>query len=288
MSEPMRILTVDVEDWFHILDNAETTSEEHWLQFPSRVEAQTSRLLDLFDRHRCKATFFVLGFIARKYPQLVLEIARHGHEIATHGDMHQLVYRQTPDAFEADLVNSLEAIAGTGVCTPRAYRAPGFSITSESLWALDILGRNGIEVDASIFAAKRAHGGLPEFSNAGPCSIDTKNNYRLRSFPITVGRICLKSVVFSGGGYFRLTPDWMLQRLFAHHNYIMTYFHPRDFDPGQPLVPGLNAARRFRSYVGLKGAFKKLDRLLAASDFISLGQAEEMVDWQTAPVVALK
>lgn len=287
MSSPMRILTVDVEDWFHILDNEATRSQENWLSFPSRVEAQTSRLLDLFDRYRCGATFFVLGFIAREYPQLVLEISRRGYEIATHGDAHELVYRQTPYAFEADLVSSLEAITASGVSTPRAYRAPGFSITSEALWSFDVLGRNGIEVDASIFAAKRAHGGLPGFTNAGPCSIETSSGYRLRSFPMNVARIGSKPFVFSGGGYFRLAPYLLLHHLFTHHNYVMTYFHPRDFDPGQPVVPGLNSVRKFKSYVGLHGAFKKLERLLGAFEFISLGQAEAMIDWEAAPVISL-
>lgn len=284
----MRILTVDVEDWFHILDNAETMSEDNWRNFPSRVEAETCRLLDLFDKCQCKATFFILGFIAREHPQLVLEISRRGHEIATHGDMHQLVFRQNPDAFEADLVNSLEAIAATGVSAPRAYRAPGFSITSDALWAFDILGRNGIEVDASVFPAKRSHGGLPDFNNAEPCLIVTQNGYQIRSFPMSIGRIGSKPLVFSGGGYFRLTPALFLRRLFAHNNYIMTYFHPRDFDPGQPLAPGLNSMRRFKSYVGLHGAFKKLEGLLCTFEFISLGQAEAMVDWEAAPMVALK
>lgn len=288
MTAATRILTVDVEDWFHILDNPETMTESHWSRFPSRVENETARLLDLFDRHSQKATFFILGYIARNHPEVVREIAGRGHEIATHGDMHQLVYNQTPEAFEADLVASMEAIAVAGGGTPRTYRAPGFSITSKASWAFDILARNGIEVDASVFPAPRAHGGLLGFPEAGPCLIETESGRRLRAFPMSLGRIGPISLVFSGGGYFRITPGPLLDRLFANSHYVMTYFHPRDFDPDQPLAPGLSRGRRFKSYVGLASAFNKLDRLLGTLDFINLRKAEEQIDWTSSPVVTVQ
>lgn len=288
MSGPLRILTVDVEDWFHILDNEATASLENWRNFPSRVEAQTIRLLDLFDQYSCRATFFVLGFIAREHPQLVLEISRRGHEIATHGDMHQLVYRQRPDDFEADLIRSLEAITATGAGTPTAYRAPGFSITLDELWSFDILLRNGIETDASLFPAARAHGGISSFACSEPCVVETSDGFRLRSFPMSVAQIGSTPFVFSGGGYFRLAPALILHQLFARQKYVMTYFHPRDFDPDQPMVPGLTPIRKFKSYAGLRGAFKKLESLLNAFEFMSLGQAEAITDWESAPVVDVK
>jgi polysaccharide deacetylase family protein (PEP-CTERM system associated) len=281
----MRILTVDVEDWFHILDNPETLDEGNWSRFQSRVETETTRLLDLFDKHSLKATFFILGYIARNHPQVVLEIVRRGHEIATHGDMHQLVYNQTPAAFEADLVASMEAITAACGVTPRAYRAPGFSITADVEWAFDILARNCIEVDGSVFPAQRAHGGMPKFPMAEPCRIETRLGGTLRAFPMSLGRIGPISFVFSGGGYFRLAPRSLLKMLFTRNDYVMTYFHPRDFDPDQPIVPGLGMGRRFKSYVGLSGAYKKLDRLFRAIDFISLSEAEALVNWNCVPVV---
>lgn len=287
MTPAMRILTVDVEDWFHILDNDETRTESNWSQFPSRVEAETGRLLDLFDKHQQKATFFILGYIARNHPDLVREISVRGHEIATHSDMHQLVYDQSPKAFEEDLVASMEAIAAAGGGTPRAYRAPGFSITPEVPWAFDVLARNGIEVDCSVFPAPRSHGGLPGFPKAGPCLIETNSGAKLRAFPMSLGRIGPKSLVFSGGGYFRLTPGAMLDNLFARSDYVMTYFHPRDFDPDQPVAPGLSRRRRFKSYVGLAGAFAKLDRLLTTLDFVNLSVAEARVDWTLAPTISV-
>ncbi|MCP3972692.1 MAG: DUF3473 domain-containing protein [Rhodobacteraceae bacterium] len=288
MADAMRILSVDLEDWFHILDNPETMTEENWRQFPSRVVMVTEKLLELLDAQSQKATFFILGYIARNHPELVQEVARRGHEIATHSDMHQLVYAQTPNAFEADLVASLEAITQACGTTPRAYRAPGFSITQEATWAFDIMARNGIEVDASLFPARRAHGGLPGFPEAGPCQIQTQSGQILRAFPMSVGKLGPANIVFSGGGYFRLTPRPLLNRLFQAQDYVMTYFHPRDFDPDQPMIPGLTLARRFKSYVGLRGAFAKLEGLLTRMDFITMGTAEDRVDWQTSPTVSVQ
>lgn len=285
MTQVMRILTVDVEDWFHILDNPETMSERNWAQFPSRLEEGIGRLLNLFDFHNQRATFFILGYIARKHPEVVQEIVRRGHEVGTHSDMHQLVYDQKPDDFEADLVASMEAIVAAGGSPPRAYRAPGFSITSSASWAFDVIARNGIEVDSSVFPMPRAHGGLPGFPEVGPCLIETISGHRLRAFPMSLGRIGPKSLVFSGGGYFRLTPKALLSRLFERGDYVMTYFHPRDFDPYQPVAPGLSPLRRFKSYVGLASAYDKLDSLLGKLDFISLGAAEAQVDWSRAPLV---
>jgi polysaccharide deacetylase family protein (PEP-CTERM system associated) len=285
MCNKLKILTVDLEDWFHILDNTETQSECHWNRFPSRVEQATEKLLDLFDQHKQHATFFILGYIARKHPEIVSEIAIRGHEIATHGDMHQLAFRQTPDQFEADLISSLESITKAAGVMPRAYRAPGFSITSESTWVFDILVRNGIEVDASIFPVSRAHGGLPGFPYSEPCIIETKSGHNLRSFPMSVTKILRKDFVFSGGGYFRVVPDPVLQVLFAQNAYTMTYFHPRDFDPLQPIVPGLGLLRRFKSYYGLRTAYSKLDRLLSKQAFVDLREAELRVNWDRSKIV---
>lgn len=282
----MRILTIDVEDWFHILDNPATMAEENWSTFPTRVEKETQRLLDLFDRHQQKATFFILGYVARNHPSLVQEIARRGHELGTHSDMHQLVYQQEPEAFERDLVDSISAIEKAAGKRVRAYRAPGFSITRNvAPWAFDILVRNGIEVDGSVFPAPRAHGGISGFPVAGPCSIETRSGAALRAFPMSVKHLGTRELVFSGGGYFRLTPKPLLMRLFDRSEYTMTYFHPRDFDPEQPIAPGLSRTRRFKSYVGLKGAFGKLDTLLGRFEFITLGEAEAQIDWEKVPVV---
>jgi len=283
----MHILTVDVEDWFHILDHASTETEDNWRRFPSRLEEGVNRLLGIFDRYDYKATFFVLGWVARNFPDIVLEIAHHGHEIASHSDMHQLVYKQSPAEFEYDLLQSLEVISKASGKTPKAYRAPGFSITPDCRWAFDILAQNGIELDCSIFPANRAHGGFPGFPTSGPCRIITNKGLELVCFPINLKRIWGRKFVFSGGGYFRLTPEPLLRHWFKIHPYIMTYFHPRDFDPDQPIVPDLSLIRKFKAYTGLGKSFRKLDKLLSENSFINLAQAMEQINQSELPVVYL-
>lgn len=281
----MKILTFDIEDWFHILDNPETSEIVHWTTFSSRIESGVGRILDYCDRTGQKATFFILGWMAEVAPDVMAEISRRGHEIGCHSYRHQLVYTQTPQEFEDDLVRALDHIeAATGV-RPRSYRAPGFSITPDCLWAFDILAANGIRVDASVFPASRAHGGLPGFPKGHPCRFQTLSGQELRMFPMSYCTIARRRWVFSGGGYFRLLPYPLLRWGFAESDYLMTYFHPRDFDPDQPMVPGLSRARRFKSYVGLAGTLKKLERLTHDNGFISIGQAEEGIDWATTPLI---
>ena len=287
MPQPVRILTVDVEDWFHILDHGETATEGRWKQFDSRVDLMTTNLLDLFDRHKQRATFFVLGYIAHNHPELIQEISRRGHDIGTHSHLHQLVYQQTPDEFEADLIRSMNAICRAGGKVPRSYRAPGFSITKHCTWAFDILHRNGIRVDCSIFPAQRAHGGLEDFPVSGPCLVQTEGGNVLREFPLNVVNIGPKSVVFSGGGYFRMIPSTLLNILSSRSQYLMTYFHPRDFDPDQPIVPGLAPARRFKSYVGLGSSVTKLTKLLDEFEFMTVCEAEEITDWTRVKAISV-
>ena len=283
----MRILTVDVEDWFHILDNSETATEKEWANFPSRLENGLERILDAFDRHQQKATFFVLGWVAREYPDAVAEIARRGHDIASHSDMHQLVYTQTPLEFEDDLKRSLDAIEAAAGYRPTAYRAPGFSITKESVWAFNILARNGIAIDCSIFPAPRNHGGMPIFPSGGPSILETADGRTLRAFPVNFVNLFGRRIVFSGGGYFRLAPFTVLKKWFESSNYVMAYFHPRDFDPEQPLIPGLSSVRKFKSYVGLKTALTKLESILEITRFVSLKEAAEQTDWDNVQRVVI-
>lgn len=281
----MKILTVDVEDWFHILDHSSTATEAEWASFPSRLESGLERILDAFDRHGQKGTFFILGWVARKHPDAVAEIARRGHEIATHSDMHSLVYTQTPEIFEDDLQRSLDAIEAAANIRPTAYRAPGFSITEASTWAFQILARNGITTDCSVFPAIRSHGGLPNFPHGGPCLLETIDGNKLRSFPISFGSAFGKRFIFSGGGYFRIAPTILLKQWFRQSDYVMTYFHPRDFDPLQPIIPNLPRVRRLKSYIGLRGALVKLETIMEATQFITLGEAQLLVDWSEVPIV---
>lgn len=283
----MNILTFDIEDWFHILDHAGTEGPNQWRKFPSRIEPGVKKILDFCDRLNLRATFFILGWVAEKAPDIISEIAHKGHEIGCHSYLHQLVYKQTPYEFEYDLVLSLDKIeAATGI-RPKYYRAPGFSIKTSSIWAFDILIRNGIEIDASIFPAARAHGGLPDFPKGAPCVLETESGSQLKVFPMSFGKAFGRRIVFSGGGYFRLLPLSVLKFGFNRSDYVMTYFHPRDFDCEQPLIQELGPVRRFKSYVGISGAFSKLERICFSYDFVSIGDAERIVDWNDAERVPL-
>lgn len=282
----MKILTFDIEDWFHILDNPETARPQNWGGFESRVEAGVDTILNLLNRTNHIATFFCLGWVAEKYPNVIKRIADTGHEIATHSYGHQLAYTQSRSEFREDLSRSigvLEAITGDRINT---YRAPGFSVVDTNLWVFEVLGELGIEVDCSIFPARRSHGGLPRYSTALPSNLKY-SNFTFKSFPINTANVFGKDVVYSGGGYFRLLPSFYLNKRFANDKYIMTYFHPRDFDVNQPIAPGLNAARRFKSYVGLGTAYAKLERLLRKHEFVNVESAVDIINWSSVDTIDL-
>ncbi len=267
------LLTIDLEDWFHLLDNDETRTPEQWQAFPSRVKQNTHKLLDLFDAHGIKATFFVLGWIAEKYPDLIRNIQLRGHEIGCHSYAHQLIYDLTQKEFEQDLQLSLSILRDITGKNITLYRAPGFSITKDCQWAFDILAKNGISHDSSVFPAKRAHGGIINFPS-NQFIIETPFG-SIYEYPISTCSILGKKIVFSGGGYFRLLPYWFIKKQFTNYTKndlpVVTYFHPRDIDPDQPLLK-LSFTRRFKSYVGLSKTMGKLDRLLSDFKFINISQ----------------
>jgi peptidoglycan-N-acetylglucosamine deacetylase len=280
----MKILTFDIEEWFHILDNDATKTEAEWEGFESRIHGNMDKIHGMLGDQ--KATFFCLGWVARKFPEVLKEIDRRGHEIATHSDLHQLAYEQNRQTFEQDLERSIKSIEDVIGKKVRAYRAPGFSFMEQNKWVFEILIKNGIEIDASIFPAERSHGGFEQFGHAEPCWIDI-DGMRMKEFPINLSSFAGKNLIFSGGGYFRLFPYPWLDLLTKNSDYVMTYFHPRDFDAEQPMVPGLNFIRKFKSYYGLKGCLPKLDKLIKKHEFIDIRTAEASIDWEKAKVVRL-
>ncbi len=286
MTKNLRILTFDIEEWFHILDNESTKTEAHWQNYETRIHQNMDRIFDLLDRKKQSATFFCLGWIVKKYPEIIKKIDSLGYEIASHSTMHQLVYEQTPAAFEKDLVESLktlEDVIGKKITT---YRAPGFSIMEDNKWAFEILIKHGIDVDSSIFPAKRGHGGFASFGEAAPCLINI-NGAMIKEFPINLLNILSMNVIFSGGGYFRLLPYPIIKKLTNRSPYIMTYFHPRDFDPTQPMIADLPAIRKFKSYYGLNGALEKLEHLLSDFKFVDIKTADKMIDWKAAKTITI-
>jgi len=281
----MNILTFDIEEWFHLLDNESTKGEKQWVNYESRIHNNVDRILDILDRHDTKATFFCMGWIARKYPEVIRKISER-YEIGSHTDMHQLVYEQGEKAFREDVSSSLKLLEDISGKKVKYFRAPGFSITENEKWAFEILVENGIEVDSSVFPAPRAHGGFPSYKSPKP-SIIKYNGIELKELPISYSTVLGKHIIFSGGGYFRLFPYSLIKYWSKNSDYIMSYLHPRDFDPGQPMIEDLSKIRRFKSYVGLKSAEKKMDKWLNDFEFVDINQADKLIDWSKVPVVSI-
>lgn len=282
----MNILTFDVEDWFHILDNPSTKDEKQWTQLESRIHQNMDKIFSLLEKHDQEATFFCIGWVARKYPEILKKIDSFGHEIASHSDMHQLAYEFNREEFRKDLersVKSIEDVVGKKV---RAYRAPGFSLMQQNRWVFEELIKNGIEMDCSVFPAKRAHGGFEEFGYAEPAYIEV-DGAKIKEFPINIYTVFGKNIIFSGGGYFRLIPYPLMKYFMNNSKYVMTYLHPRDFDAEQPMIEGLSTFRKFKSYVGLKSSYIKLEKLIQDFSFVSLDEASRQINWSDAKTISL-
>lgn len=280
----MKILTFDIEDWFHLLNNPLTENPNNWGQFENRIRSNMDIIFEILDLTNTNATFFCLGWIAEKFPDVIKEIDKQGYEIGSHSFYHQLVYKQGVKSFEEDLkrsINVLESLTGKKV---RSYRAPSFSIDNNSLWAYEILIKHGITWDSSIFPADRKQGGINVISRNKPFIIST-NEGQLKEFPINTHKFLGKDYVFSGGGYFRLAPYEFINYL--SKSYVMSYFHPRDFDPDQPMIHSLNPIDRFKSYVGLKNCKSKLVKWLKAHQFIDLEEADSTVEWNNSEIIAV-
>jgi len=282
----MNILTFDIEDWFHILDNPSTKTISDWKNYETRIYSNMELIFDILARHNKKATFFCLGWIAETYPQVIKEIIGRGYEIGSHSHLHQLVFEQSKDRFAADLERSLKTLQDITSQKVKYFRAPGFSITESTKWAFEVLYNYEVEVDCSVFPASHAHGGFANYEEPIP-SILKYNGCELKELPMNYISIFGKRVIFSGGGYFRLFPYFLIKSWTEKSNYVMSYLHPRDFDKNQPLIKELNLYRRFKSYVGLKSTRKKLDCWLNEFDFIDVGTAVNKIDWSIVPRVQL-
>lgn len=280
----MRILTFDIEEWFHLLDHESTRTDAEWNNYEVRIHANVERILSVLENTGRRATFFCLGWIAERYPEVVRDIVDRGYDIASHGSMHQLVYEQTPDQFARDLERSVKTLEDIAGCKVRYYRCPGFSIREDCKWAFEIMAGQGIEVDSSVFPAPRGHGGFPSYREPVP-SLLRHNGVELKELPINYVRLLGRPVIFSGGGYYRLFPYWLIRRWTGASPYVMSYLHPRDFDTEQPVIGDLSLARKFKSYVGLKGAAGKLERWLTDFNFVDVRTAVEQINWKAVPVV---
>ena len=282
----MKILTFDIEEWFHILDNKSTKTETNWNRYEERINQNMDKIFQFLKINNLKATFFVVGWIAEKYPHIVKKIDSLNFEIGSHTYYHQLMYEQSRKEISEDLIKSIDIIEQITGKKVQYFRAPGFSITEKNKWAFEVLINNGITHDCSVFPASRAHGGIPSYKLAIPSRL-IYNGLELKEFPINTTKLLFNDWIYSGGGYFRLTPYNLIKYWSSKSDYIMTYFHPRDFDPDQPMIKELSNFRKFKSYVGLKSSMKKLNRWVNDFEFIDIKKADETINWKKVPVVKL-
>jgi polysaccharide deacetylase family protein (PEP-CTERM system associated) len=266
----LNAMTVDVEDYFHVAALAKSIDRSSWDQMEYRAEESTRRLLDLFEESDIHAKFFVLGWVARRSPDLVREIARRGHEVASHGMSHKLVYNQTPEEFSRETYESkalLEDIIGMRVL---GYRASTYSITRRSLWALDILHEAGFEYDSSIFPIRHDTYGIPDAPQS-PSRIATPKGASIVEFPMSTAPMFGTRIPVSGGGYFRLLPYWLTRSGLAKLNGELNrpfifYLHPWEVDPEQPRVR-TSLKSRLRHYTNLDRCEARLRRLIGEFRF---------------------
>lgn len=260
----LNAMTIDVEDYFQVSAFEGIAPRHRWNDFESRVEANTTRLLDLFDERSVKGTFFVLGWVAERFPRLVQDIARRGHELASHGHFHRLVYDQTRDAFREDIRRSKDIIESAAGCAVLGYRAPSYSITPRSLWAFDILIEEGYRYDASVYPIHHDRYGIPP-SPREPYVI-RRNAGVLIEAPGSAVRVGPLNLPVGGGGYFRMLPyqwtQWGLRRINGtDHRGAIFYLHPWEIDPHQPRLP-VGLLGRIRHYRNLAETESRLRRLL--------------------------
>ena len=277
-SPRQNLLSVDVEDYFHATGLCARTPGERWESLPGRVEYSTRLLLRVLDEHDVQATFFVLGWVAKRYPDLIREIAAARHEIASHGWSHELVYNQSREEFAADVTRAkgfLEDLSGTEVL---GYHAPSFTITPRTYWALESLAEAGYRYDSSIFPIRRSRYGDPSSPRGIHWILPPGwHNQGLLDVPPATIRVRGHNLPVAGGGYLRAYPlavtRWAIQRINNEDKRpAVVYLHPWELDPEQPRMPA-SFGNRFRHYLNLHRTQSRLVALLEQSDFQPIGAA---------------
>jgi polysaccharide deacetylase family protein (PEP-CTERM system associated) len=266
-------MSIDVEDYFHVSVFDGVIPRTQWNRMESRVVANTTRMLDLFDEYRVRSTFFVLGWVGERHPELVRAIAQRGHEVASHGYAHRLIYDQTQSAFREDVRRAkrlLEDACGRRVT---GYRAPSYSITPKSLWALDILLEEGYEYDSSIFPIRHDRYGIP-VSERRPYLIE-RSAGSLVEVPGSTTQVGALNLPVAGGGYFRILPYWWTKWGISRLNQrerraAIFYLHPWEIDPEQPRLSA-GWLGRFRHYRNLDDTEHRLRQLLTDFKFDTVG-----------------
>jgi polysaccharide deacetylase family protein (PEP-CTERM system associated) len=272
----MNAFTVDVEDYFHVAALSSAVTRDSWDQRELRVDGNVERLLGILDEHRVRGTFFVLGWLAERHPELVRRIAAAGHEVACHGYSHQLVYTQSPREFREETLRAKGFLEDTLGHPVLGYRAASFSVTRDSLWALDVLIDAGFHYDSSIFPIHHDLYGLPG-ANPEPHRASAPSGRMIAEFPMSAATFLGVQVPVSGGGYFRILPYWLTRAGLRQINQrrgrpFAFYMHPWEIDPGQPRIR-VGAFSRFRHYTNLERCEARLHRVLGDFAFTSMHEA---------------
>ncbi|MBN2492806.1 MAG: DUF3473 domain-containing protein [Planctomycetes bacterium] len=271
-------LSLDVEEWFQVENLAGVIARRDWDRLPSRVLDPTRAFLDRIEAHGARATFFVLGRVAERTPRLVEEIARRGHEVASHGYGHELLTALDPEAFEADLARAEAVLSTITGVPPAGFRAPSFTVTRRTLWALDVLHRRGYRYDSSIFPVRRRRYGIPRAPRRPHVARRSERGV-LWSFPLLTRRLAGLNLPLAGGGYLRLLPAaWVGGAVRAMNRRgwpALLYLHPWELDPDHPCPAGLRFRRRFLHRVNLARTAGKLAELLAQFRFTTVRDALE-------------
>ena len=272
MDSIVNSMTVDVEDYFQVSAFNKVIGYNEWDKYESRVEKNTYKILDIFDDRNIRATFFVLGWVAERHSNIVKEIYKRGHEVACHGYSHQLIYNQSRAEFKEETIRAkqiLEEITGTAVT---GYRAASYSITKNSLWALEILAESGFKYDSSIFPIVHDRYGIPT-APGEPHIIKMENGMSIIEFPLSTYKFLGLKLPVSGGGYFRLYPyqftRFALKTINRTNKLFVFYLHPWEIDPQQPIIKA-SVLSRFRHYKNLAKCEHRLKQLLRDFEFTTM------------------
>jgi polysaccharide deacetylase family protein (PEP-CTERM system associated) len=280
------IISVDVEDYFQVEAFANTVSRSSWDTYPSRVVENTRRVLDLFDEFGAEGTFFIVGWVAERFPSLVREVHARGHEVACHSYWHRTVYSLTPEEFREDTRRARDVIEQASGARVLGYRAPSWSITKQSLWALDILAEEGFRYDSSIYPIRHDIYGVPSaqrFAYTHACG----NGLTLREFPPATVRFGGMNFPAAGGGYLRIFPfsytRWVFQHIVKKYQQpVVVYFHPWELDPNQPRLRD-RWRSRFRHYTNLERMEGRIKGLLGEYRFQSFRELLSLQEKEAAP-----
>lgn len=278
-AQPLNAFCVDLEEWFHAFGiRSRFNDPATWDDAPSCVVADTETLMRLLDDAGCRGTFLTVGWVARKFPDLIRRLAREGHEVGCHSYWHRLVYKLEPEEFEADLAAALEVLRDVSGQPVDTYRAPGFSVKDDTFWCYPILRKHGITTDISVVPARRDHGGVAEFPR-DPFVMETAEG-DLRCFPVSVMTVAGRRIPFSGGGYLRLFPMSLVESGFRENHRQgrpgMSYIHPREINPKQPrfekppMWRPVERLKYLKYYVNLDSTEAKLARLLRTFRFTTV------------------